>query len=205
MAKIRGTGRAVLVADYLALTLSTLVAAAPPSSAAVRHTSAVRPAAFPVCLPREWSATGVQPGTPASAGHYVAALAALAASTQTPCAPGSCQPPSGQTGCPCASPGNVVSVPAATTRTACTAGLQLSGLGISSQGFSTTVKWTEVSLPEGMTLLPTGVFPGVPGRKPVPGAYSVTVKATGTVTTLSGSTRTRTKTTAQATIPLTIG
>jgi hypothetical protein len=57
-------------------------------------------------------------------------------------------------------------------------------------------KWTMVTLPEGLTLSSKGVLSGTPNVSLTAGLSSITVKATEKVG--------RTKTTVEATIPLTI-
>ncbi len=82
--------------------------------------------------------------------------------------------------------------------------LQAVGLGTSTNPYSTTLKWKKVSLPKGLTLSPTGVLSGTLSSKLIGGSSSITVQATETVTTLNGRVKTKTITTVQATIPLTI-
>jgi lysophospholipase L1-like esterase len=76
--------------------------------------------------------------------------------------------------------------------------------GISASPFTTTLKWARVTLPKGLRLSSTGVLSGTPNRKLSPGATSVTVQVTEKVTTLSGTKKVKTRSTVQATIPLTI-
>jgi hypothetical protein len=76
--------------------------------------------------------------------------------------------------------------------------------GVSTSPYSTTFKWTKVSLPKGMKLLSAGVLYGTPNKKLPAGASSVTIEVTETVTTLEGKKHIKTKTTVEATIPLTI-
>jgi hypothetical protein len=82
--------------------------------------------------------------------------------------------------------------------------LQEAGAGTSTSPNVTTFKWKKVSLPKGLKLSGDGVLSGTPSPKLVPGPSSVTVQVTETVTTLSGKKKVKTKTTVQATIPLTI-
>ena len=56
----------------------------------------------------------------------------------------------------------------------------------------------------GLNLSSTGVLSGTPSTKLAAGPSSVTVQVTETVTTLNGKKKVKTKTTVQATIPLTI-
>lgn len=76
--------------------------------------------------------------------------------------------------------------------------------GISASPFITTLKWAKVTMPQGLRLSSTGVLSGTPNRRTAPGSTSVTVQVTEKVTTLNGSKRVKTRTTVQATIPLTI-
>ena len=82
--------------------------------------------------------------------------------------------------------------------------LEAAGLGVSAPGYTTTLKWAKVSLPEGLKLSSKGVLSGTPNKNLAAGLSSVTVKVTETVTTLNGRRKVKTKTTAEATIPLTI-
>jgi hypothetical protein len=66
------------------------------------------------------------------------------------------------------------------------------------------LKWKKLSLPKGLKLSKTGVLSGTPSTKLTAGPSSVKVKVTETVTTLNGKKKVKTKTTVQATIPLTI-
>jgi chitinase len=83
--------------------------------------------------------------------------------------------------------------------------LHVSGEGTSAAGYTTTLKWAKVTLPKGLKLSATGVLSGTPSKALAAGPSSVVVKVTETVTTLSGTKKVKTKTTVQATIPLTIG
>ncbi len=78
------------------------------------------------------------------------------------------------------------------------------GAGQSTNPYTTTVKWKRVILPKGLKLSSAGVLSGTPSSKLSAGQSSVTVQATETVTTLNGTKKVKTKTTAQAAIPLTI-
>ncbi len=82
--------------------------------------------------------------------------------------------------------------------------LEASNLGASASPHVTTLKWNGVELPKGLKLSSSGVLSGIPSAKLFPGAYFVVVQATETVTTLNGKKKVKTKTTVQATIPLTI-
>ncbi len=77
--------------------------------------------------------------------------------------------------------------------------LQAANLGTSTNPYTTTVKWFGAELPKGLTLSSAGVLSGTPSTSLMPGTYSVVVQATQTVTTKG-----RTRTAVQATIPLTI-
>jgi lysophospholipase L1-like esterase len=76
--------------------------------------------------------------------------------------------------------------------------------GISASPFITTLKWAKVALPKGLRLSSTGVLSGTPNKRAAPGSTSVAVQVTEKVTTLNGSKRAKTRTTVQATIPLTV-
>ncbi len=77
--------------------------------------------------------------------------------------------------------------------------------GMSTSPYFTTLKWKKVSLPKGLKLSKkTGVLSGTPSKKLTGGASSVKVQVTETVTTRNGKKKIKTKTTVQATIPLTI-
>jgi lysophospholipase L1-like esterase len=82
--------------------------------------------------------------------------------------------------------------------------LAAAGLGVSDGPFLTTLTWTKVALPRGLHLSRAGILSGVPGRHLAAGPTSVTVRVTETVTTVSGRVTTRTKTTVQSAIPLTL-
>jgi hypothetical protein len=82
--------------------------------------------------------------------------------------------------------------------------LQAANLGVSTSPYVTTLKWKKLSLPKGLKLSKTGVLSGTPSTKLTAGPSSVKVKVTETVTTLNGKKKVKTKTTVQATIPLTI-
>ena len=82
--------------------------------------------------------------------------------------------------------------------------LQTANQGVSSSPYVTTLKWKKVTLPKGLKLSRDGVLSGTLNAKSVPGPSSATVQVTETVTTLNGSKKVKTKTTAQATIPLTV-
>jgi hypothetical protein len=82
--------------------------------------------------------------------------------------------------------------------------LQAVGLGTSTSPYTTTLKWKKVSLPKGLKLSSKGVLSGKPNKSLAAGPSSITVSVTETVTTLNGTKKVKTKTTAEATIPLTI-
>jgi hypothetical protein len=90
--------------------------------------------------------------------------------------------------------------------------LQLANIDASTSPYTTTVKWAKgtvvspaTALLKGMKLSSTGVLSGTAGKKLAAGPSSVTVKVTETVTTLNSRNRpVKTKTTVQATIPLTV-
>jgi hypothetical protein len=71
--------------------------------------------------------------------------------------------------------------------------------------FVTTLKWKKVNLPKGLKLSSAGTLSGTPSTKLIAGASSITVSATEKVTIFSAGKKLKTKTTVQATIPLTIG
>ena len=81
--------------------------------------------------------------------------------------------------------------------------LQAVNVDPSTSPYATTVKWKKVTLPKGLKLSSAGVLSGTPSSKLAAGPSSVTVQVTETVTTVSGK-KVKTKTTVQATIPLTI-
>jgi len=74
----------------------------------------------------------------------------------------------------------------------------------SASPYVTTLKWKKVSLPKGIKLSKAGVLSGTPSTKLHAGTSSVKVQLTEKVTTLNGKKKVKTKTTVQATIPLTI-
>ncbi len=82
--------------------------------------------------------------------------------------------------------------------------LQVAGEGTSSSPYMTTLKWKKVRLPKGLKLSKTGVLSGTPSKKLTAGTSSIKVSVTETVTTLNGKKKVKTKTTVQATIPMTI-
>jgi YVTN family beta-propeller protein len=83
--------------------------------------------------------------------------------------------------------------------------LQTAGAGTSTSPYVTTLQWKKVSLPKGLKLSKkTGVLSGTPSKKLTGGPSSVKVQVTETVTTRNGKKKVKTKTTVQATIPLTI-
>jgi YVTN family beta-propeller protein len=82
--------------------------------------------------------------------------------------------------------------------------LQAANIGTSTTPYTTTLKWKKVTLPRGLKLSKDGVLSGTPNAKLAAGQTSVAVQVTETVTTLNGKKKVKTKTTVQATIPLTI-
>jgi hypothetical protein len=82
--------------------------------------------------------------------------------------------------------------------------LQAANLGTGTSPYATTLKWHKITLPKGLKLSSTGVLSGIPSAKLAAGPSSVTVQVTETVTTLNGKMKVKTKTTVQASIPLTI-
>ncbi len=82
--------------------------------------------------------------------------------------------------------------------------LQAADVGVSASPYTTTVKWKKISLPKGLKLSTAGVLFGTPSPKLTAGSTKAEVQATERVITLNGKKRIRTKTTVQATIPLTI-
>jgi hypothetical protein len=71
------------------------------------------------CTAGSWSAAGVTPCTPASAGYYVSTAGAT---SQTACSAGTYQPSTGQTSCLAADAGYFVGSSGAASQTACAAG-----------------------------------------------------------------------------------
>jgi YVTN family beta-propeller protein len=82
--------------------------------------------------------------------------------------------------------------------------LQEAGAGTSVSPYVTTLKWKKVNLPKGLRLSKDGMLSGTPNKNLAAGSSSVTLQVTETVTTLNGKKKVKTKTTVQATIPLTI-
>jgi hypothetical protein len=82
--------------------------------------------------------------------------------------------------------------------------LQVADPGTSTSPYTTTLKWKKITLPKGLKLSSAGVLSGTPSTKLAAGPSSITVQVTETVTTLNGTKKVKTKTTVQATIPLTI-
>ena len=60
------------------------------------------------------------------------------------------------------------------------------------------------TLPKGLKLTKTGVLEGTLSKKPTAGLYSVKVQVSENVTTFNGTKKVITKTTVEATIPLTV-
>jgi hypothetical protein len=82
--------------------------------------------------------------------------------------------------------------------------LQVAGVAVSANPYTTTLKWKKVTLPTGLKLSSAGVLSGKPSSKLPAGPSSVTVQVTETVTTFSGTKKVKAKTTVNAVIPLTI-
>lgn len=82
--------------------------------------------------------------------------------------------------------------------------LQATGITASGNGFTTTLKWSKVALPRGLKLSSSGVISGTPKMKLVAGTSDATVKVTETVSNLNGNQKIKTKTSVEATIPLTV-
>jgi len=82
--------------------------------------------------------------------------------------------------------------------------LQATNVLASTSPYTTTLKWKKVNLPKGLKLSSAGVLSGTPSAKLAAGPNSVTVQVTEQVITLNGKKKVKTKTTVQATIPLTI-
>jgi hypothetical protein len=76
--------------------------------------------------------------------------------------------------------------------------------GASTSPYQTTLKWKGLTLPSWLTLSPSGVLSGTTPKSGALGTYSSTVKVTETVTTLSAGVTTKTKTTVEATLVLTV-
>ncbi|MGA8726953.1 MAG: putative Ig domain-containing protein [Acidimicrobiales bacterium] len=82
--------------------------------------------------------------------------------------------------------------------------LQAGGVGASATGYTTTLKWGKVLLPKGLKLSSSGVLSGTPSAKLPTVSFPLVVNLTETVITLNGKKKVKTRTTVQATIPLTI-
>jgi hypothetical protein len=89
--------------------------------------------------------------------------------------------------------------------------LTVVGVGASSAGYTTKIKWGEgppttsgTPLPKGLTLTTSGVVSGKVGRKFVAGTYQVSVEATEKVILVTNGQVTNTKTKVTAVIPLEI-
>ena len=177
---------------------------APPGSY-VSTTEATSPTA---CPPGTYSSSpGATGCTLAPPNTYVDTYGATA---PTSCPAGTANPNSGST-----SAAACVALPfriSTTSLSSATRGftygpvtLQAAGAESSTSPYVTTLKWKKVFLPKGLKLSSAGVLSGTPNRHLVAGTSSVSVQVTETVTTLSSRNRpVKTKTTAQATIPLTI-
>ena len=96
---------------------------------------------------------------------------------------------------PAASPGSVYSPLALTYANA----------SPSAGSFTTTFKWKATGLPKGMKLnATTGVLSGKLSAHDATGVFPITITVTETVTTLNGSKKVKTPTTATFTVPLTV-
>ena len=83
--------------------------------------------------------------------------------------------------------------------------LEAGNLGTSTSPYATTLKWKKVALPKGLKLSKPGVLSGTPNKRLAAAQSSVTVQVTETVITLNSKNRpVKTKTTVEATVPLTI-
>ena len=74
----------------------------------------------------------------------------------------------------------------------------------SSGGSTTTLEWHALEIPKGLRLSSSGVISGTPSTQLASGSYTVVASVTETVTTVSGGKTSKTKTTAQTTIPIVI-
>ena len=82
--------------------------------------------------------------------------------------------------------------------------LVAAGQGVSSSPYATALTWSKVALPKGLRLSRTGVLSGTPSKKLVVGPTTVTVRVTETVTVVSGRSKSRTRSTVEATIPIAV-
>jgi len=73
-----------------------------------------------------------------------------------------------------------------------------------SGGATTTLQWHALEIPKGLQLSSSGVLSGTPSTELASGSYTVVASVTETVTTVSGGKKSKTKTTAQTTIPIVI-
>jgi Putative Ig domain len=71
--------------------------------------------------------------------------------------------------------------------------------GTSTSPYQSTLKWKGLTLPSWLTLSPTGVLSGATPKSGALGTYSITLRVTETVTTVSAGVITKTKTTVEAT------
>ncbi|MGA8724435.1 MAG: hypothetical protein WB565_05295 [Acidimicrobiales bacterium] len=162
--------------------------------------------ATPCALGTFRSSPGATSCTPAPPNTYVDTLGATA---PTACPAGTFNPNSGSTSSAACVPLSfritTTSLPDAVHGSPYgPATVQAAGERTSANPYVTTLKWKKVSLPRGMKLSKAGVLSGTPNVKLAAGPSSVTVQVTETVTTLNGTKKVKTKTTVQATIPLTI-
>jgi len=89
--------------------------------------------------------------------------------------------------------------------------LVTAGSGTSASPYATTFKWAKgtvvspaTALPKGLKISSAGVLSGTPSTKLASGPSSVSIKVTETVTTFNGTKKVKSKTTADATIALSI-
>ncbi len=71
--------------------------------------------------------------------------------------------------------------------------------GTSTSPYQSKLKWKGLTLPSWLTLSPTGVLSGATPKSGALGTYSITLRVTETVTTVSAGVMTKTKTTVEAT------
>jgi hypothetical protein len=76
--------------------------------------------------------------------------------------------------------------------------------GTSTSPYQTTLKWKGLTLPSWLRLSSSGVLSATTPKSGALGTYSITVKVTETVTTVSAGVTTKTKTTVESTLVLTV-
>ena len=81
--------------------------------------------------------------------------------------------------------------------------LAVGGAGFSTRPYATTFRWSATGLPTGLTLSPDGVLSGTPGYAS-PASAAVAFRVTETVTTVTAAGRSKTRSTARATISLAV-